>query len=144
MFSIAEKNIIYSQKDLYSQLGFSIHKENNDFYITSFPSIYSYKFKYEDFINIVRKLQEKNYKIIEGEFKQNDLVKKLFLSDSVLKYIATKACRMSVMVGVALDKIEMEKILKNMANILSPWNCPHGRPTMRLLNKSDDYDTEEK
>ena len=144
MFSIAEKNIIYSQKDLYSQLGFSIHKENNDFYITSFPSIYSYKFKYEDFINIVRKLQEKHYKIIEGEFKQNDLVKKLFLSDSVLKYIATKACRMSVMVGVALDKIEMEKILKNMANILSPWNCPHGRPTMRLLNKSDDYDTEEK
>ena len=144
MFSIAEKNIIYSQKDLYSQLGFSIHKENNDFYITSFPSIYSYKFKYEDFINIVRKLQEKNYKIIEGEFKQNDLVKKLFLSDSVLKYIATKACRMSVMVGVALDKIEMEKILKNMANILSPWNCPHGRPTMRLLNKSDEYDTEEK
>ena len=47
---------------------------------------------------------------------------------------------MSVMVGVALDKIEMEKILKNMANILSPWNCPHGRPTMRLLNKLDDFD----
>ena len=101
--------------------------------------IYSYKFKYEDFVNIVRKLQEKNYKIIEGEFKNNDLVKKLFLSDSVLKYIATKACRMSIMIGVTLDKVRMEKILSDMAKILSPWNCPHGRPTMRLLNKLDEF-----
>ena len=140
MFSIAEKNTIYSQKELYAQLGFNIYKEQHDIYITSFPSIYSYKFKYEDFINIAKKLQEKNYKIIEGEFKNNDLVKKLFLSDSVLKYIATKACRMSIMIGVTLDKVKMEKILSDMAKILSPWNCPHGRPTMRLLNKLDDFD----
>ena len=140
MFSIAEKNTIYAQKELYAELGFNIHKEQNDIYITSFPSIYSYKFKYEDFVNIVRKLQEKNYKIMEGEFKNNDLVKKLFLSDSVLKYIATKACRMSIMIGDSLDKVRMEKILADMAKILSPWNCPHGRPTMRLLNKLDDFD----
>ena len=139
MFSIAEKNTIYAQKELYGELGFNIHKEQNDIYITSFPSIYSYKFKYEDFVNIVRKLQEKNYKIIEGEFKNNELVKKLFLSDSVLKYIATKACRMSIMIGTSLDKVKMEKILSDLSKILSPWNCPHGRPTMRLLNKLDDF-----
>ena len=137
MFSIAEKNTIYSQKELYSQLGFNMHKEQEDLFITSFPSIYSYKFKYEDFVNIVRKLQEKNYKIIEGEFKNNDLVKKLFLSDSVLKYIATKACRMSIMIGVTLDKSRMEQVLSDMSKILSPWNCPHGRPTMRLLHELD-------
>ena len=137
MFSIAEKNTIYSQKELYSQLGFNMHKEQEDIFITSFPSIYSYKFKYEDFVNIVRKLQEKNYKIIEGEFKNNDLVKKLFLSDSVLKYIATKACRMSIMIGVSLDKTRMEQVLSDMSKILSPWNCPHGRPTMRLLYELD-------
>ena len=137
MFSIAEKNTIYSQKELYSQLGFNIHRERDDIFITTFPSIYSYKFKYEDFVNIVRKLQEKNYKIIEGEFKNNDLVKKLFLSDSVLKYIATKACRMSIMIGVTLDKVRMEQVLSDMSKILSPWNCPHGRPTMRLLHELD-------
>ena len=137
MFSIAEKNTIYSQKELYSQLGFNMHKEQEDIYITSFPSIYSYKFKYEDFVNIVRKLQEKNYKIIEGEFKNNDLVKILFLSDSVLKYIATKACRMSIMIGESLDKSRMEQVLSDMSKILSPWNCPHGRPTMRLLYELD-------
>ena len=138
MFSIAEKNTIYSQKELYSQLGFTIHKEQDDIFITSFPSIYSYKFKYEDFVNIVRKLQEKNHKIIGGEFKNNDLVKKLFLSDSVLKYIATKACRMSIMIGVTLDKVRMEQVLSDMSKILSPWNCPHGRPTMRLLHEFDE------
>ena len=140
MFSIAEKNTIYSQKELYSQLGFNLIQEQDNIYITTFPSIYSYKFKYEDFVNIVRKLQDKNHKIITEEFKSNknnDLVKKLFLSDSVLKYIATKACRMSIMIGVTLDKNRMEQVLSDMSKILSPWNCPHGRPTMRLLHELD-------
>ena len=53
--------------------------------------------------------------------------------NSVLKYIATKAYRMSIMIGVTLDKNRMEQVLSDMSKILSPWNCPHGRPTMRLL-----------
>ena len=133
LFSIAEKNTIFLQKDLYEQLGFNIHKENDNIFLTSFPSIYSYKFKYEDFVNIVRKLQDKNFKIVENKLNKDDMIKKLFLSDSVLKYIATKACRMSVMVGEALDIKRMRQILEDMSLILSPWNCPHGRPTMRLL-----------
>lgn len=28
---------------------------------------------------------------------------------------------------------QMEKILANLAELRSPWNCPHGRPTMRHL-----------
>ena len=32
MFSIAEKNTIYMQKELYSQLGFNIHKEGDDIF----------------------------------------------------------------------------------------------------------------
>ena len=52
MFSIAEKNLIYLNEEIYSQLGFEIKKELDDLYILTFPSIYSYRSKY-DFINIV-------------------------------------------------------------------------------------------
>jgi DNA mismatch repair protein PMS2 len=133
MFSIAEKNLIYLNKEIYSQLGFEIKKELDDLYILTFPSIYSYRFKYEDFINIVNKLKENNYKMKEDKIDKNALIKKLFLSDRVLKYIATKACRMSIMIGDTLNDKKMRSIINNMSNLISPWNCPHGRPTMRFL-----------
>ncbi|XP_020574712.1 DNA mismatch repair protein PMS1 isoform X2 [Phalaenopsis equestris] len=46
---------------------------------------------------------------------------------------ASRACRMSVMIGDPLAKPDMKKILKSLVDLKSPWNCPHGRPTMRHL-----------
>ncbi|KAA8549170.1 hypothetical protein F0562_000854 [Nyssa sinensis] len=51
----------------------------------------------------------------------------------VCAMLASCACRSSVMVGDSLGRNEMQKILEHMANLKSPWNCPHGRPTMRHL-----------
>ncbi|XP_020101043.1 DNA mismatch repair protein PMS1 isoform X4 [Ananas comosus] len=47
--------------------------------------------------------------------------------------LASRACRTSVMIGDPLTKTEMQKILNNLTGLKSPWNCPHGRPTMRHL-----------
>lgn len=46
---------------------------------------------------------------------------------------ASRACRSSIMIGKALDKGQMERVVAKMATIEQPWNCPHGRPTMRHL-----------
>ncbi|KAF9788005.1 hypothetical protein BJ322DRAFT_1002088 [Thelephora terrestris] len=46
---------------------------------------------------------------------------------------ASRACRKSVMIGDSLNRQQMIKILQNMSTIEQPWNCPHGRPTMRHL-----------
>ncbi|KAK8865970.1 hypothetical protein IAR55_001119 [Kwoniella newhampshirensis] len=48
---------------------------------------------------------------------------------------AMRACRKSVMIGKALTKGQMVQLLRNMGTIDQPWNCPHGRPTMRHLTK---------
>lgn len=47
--------------------------------------------------------------------------------------LASRACRSSVMIGDALCKKDMETILQHLSTLNSPWNCPHGRPTMRHL-----------
>ncbi|KAG2312078.1 hypothetical protein Bca52824_023635 [Brassica carinata] len=47
--------------------------------------------------------------------------------------LASRACRSSVMIGDPLRKNEMQKIVEHLADLDSPWNCPHGRPTMRHL-----------
>lgn len=47
---------------------------------------------------------------------------------------ASRACRKSVMVGMPLKLQQMVAIVRHMGTMDQPWNCPHGRPTMRHLS----------
>jgi DNA mismatch repair protein PMS2 len=54
-------------------------------------------------------------------------------SSSLRSMFASKACRKSVMIGDSLNMNEMRRIIVHLNEIDKPWNCPHGRPTMRHL-----------
>jgi DNA mismatch repair protein PMS2 len=61
----------------------------------------------------------------------------------VRKMFAMRACRSSIMIGKTLTTRQMERVVRNMGTIDKPWNCPHGRPTMRhlmSLGQWDEYD----
>ncbi|TFK51203.1 DNA mismatch repair protein MutL [Heliocybe sulcata] len=47
---------------------------------------------------------------------------------------AMRACRKSVMIGMSLTRSQMTTVIRHMGTIEQPWNCPHGRPTMRHLS----------
>lgn len=47
--------------------------------------------------------------------------------------LASRACRGAVMIGTALNISDMRRIIKQLSQIDNPWNCPHGRPTLRHL-----------
>lgn len=51
----------------------------------------------------------------------------------VQKILAMRACRSSIMVGKTLTGRQMEKVMRHLGEMEKPWNCPHGRPTMRHL-----------
>ena len=51
----------------------------------------------------------------------------------VRKMFAMRACRSSIMIGKALSRRQMATVLAHMGEMDKPWNCPHGRPTMRHL-----------
>lgn len=51
----------------------------------------------------------------------------------VRKMFAMRACRSSIMIGKALSRQQMERVVRHMGEMEKPWNCPHGRPTMRHL-----------
>jgi DNA mismatch repair protein PMS2 len=59
--------------------------------------------------------------------------KKRFLLPKLMSTFASKACRQAVMIGMPLDPKQMEKIVSQLSSIDQPWNCPHGRPTLRHL-----------
>lgn len=51
----------------------------------------------------------------------------------LLDMFASRACHSSVTIGQALSLSEMKKIVNHMSELDHPWNCPHGRPTLRHL-----------
>jgi DNA mismatch repair protein PMS2 len=58
----------------------------------------------------------------------------------VRKLLASKACRGSVMIGKALTEKQMRGIVSDLGGLEKPWNCPHGRPTMRHLCALDGFE----
>ena len=49
----------------------------------------------------------------------------------VRRMFAMRACRSSIMIGKTLTLKQMGALVRKMGDIDKPWNCPHGRPTMR-------------
>lgn len=58
----------------------------------------------------------------------------------VRKMFAMRACRSSVMIGKALTSSQMYTLVRHMGELDKPWNCPHGRPTMRHLCRLEAWD----
>lgn len=58
----------------------------------------------------------------------------------VRKMFAMRACRSSIMIGKTLTARQMQRVVYNMGTIDKPWNCPHGRPTMRHLMSLGQWD----
>lgn len=46
---------------------------------------------------------------------------------------AMRACRSSIMIGKPLTPKIMNRVVRHLGQLNKPWNCPHGRPTMRHL-----------
>lgn len=57
----------------------------------------------------------------------------------VRRMFAMRACRSSIMIGRTLTMRQMQGLVKHMGEIDKPWNCPHGRPTMRHLCSLGDW-----
>ncbi|GME38610.1 DNA mismatch repair protein [Neofusicoccum parvum] len=53
--------------------------------------------------------------------------------EKVQRMLAMRACRSSIIIGKTLTKRQMKGVVEKMGEIDKPWNCPHGRPTMRHL-----------
>lgn len=58
----------------------------------------------------------------------------------VRRMLAMRACRSSVMIGRTLTLCQMGALVKKMGEVDKPWNCPHGRPTMRHVCGFDGWE----
>ncbi|CAF0745405.1 unnamed protein product [Didymodactylos carnosus] len=73
--------------------------------------------------------------------EENSSIDQYYVSSKLRKLYASKACRKSVMIGSALSYNKMRIITDHLSTIQKPWNCPHGRPTIRHLFNFDQIES---
>lgn len=105
------------------------NEEDEDSLVRSFqlltlPTSHQTTFTVSDLEELIHLLSE------EGSSSSG---KRIPRPTKVQKMLAMRACRSSIMVGKTLTTKQMTQVARNMGEMEKPWNCPHGRPTMRHL-----------
>lgn len=126
-----EEVIVSNHIDLLGKNGFIVEMKNDNepgqkCLIKAFPQTGNIVFGIADFRELVVLFEENPGDTSVRPKKVRDI-------------FASRACRGSVMVGTALKDKDMDKIVRNLATLDKPWNCPHGRPTMRHLMDLDNW-----
>ena len=120
----ANEAILMDNVEIFRKNGFEFEIDQNaeamkKIKLVSLPTSRNWTFGVEDIEELIFMLSDS-----PGVMCRPSRVRKMF---------ASRACRMSIMVGTALNHTQMKKILCHMGEIEHPWNCPHGRPTMRHM-----------
>ena len=57
--------------------------------------------------------------------------------DTVLSKLATMACKAAIKGNMNISVLEAKALIEELMSLDNPYNCPHGRPTMIFMSKSD-------
>lgn len=133
--SVIDEMLISDNIEIFERNGFKISIDEDAspgerVKILSLPVSKRTLFDVNDFIEIVDMIREDT-----GYSKTNIRCSKL------RAMLAMRACRSSIMIGKPLNRTTMTKVVRNLSELDKPWNCPHGRPTMRHLIELKNCDT---
>lgn len=122
----AAKSTLLDNEDVFRKNGFIIKREETsegteNLFLTSIPVSEKTIFGKSDIDEMIFMLQE------------DSSHSKMCRPSRIRSMFASRACRKSVMIGKSLSKADMRRLVSHMGEIDQPWNCPHGRPTMRHL-----------
>ena len=57
--------------------------------------------------------------------------------DTILSKLATMACKAAIKGNMNISVLEAKALIEELMSLDNPYNCPHGRPTMIFMSKSD-------
>uniref|UniRef100_A0A7E4VU38 DNA_mis_repair domain-containing protein n=1 Tax=Panagrellus redivivus TaxID=6233 RepID=A0A7E4VU38_PANRE len=120
LLSPVQFQILVTNLDYFENCGFTFEIKEDHAKLSSVPNFYEHSFGADDVDEILAHLEQ-----FPGQY---------YRSQRMLKAAASKACRRSIMVGDDLEKRQIRKLITNLSTLKNPWNCPHGRPTIRLLH----------
>ncbi|KAK3338209.1 hypothetical protein B0H65DRAFT_552687 [Neurospora tetraspora] len=128
-----EEEIILEHLPILSQNGFSVHVDTSGSSpVGSRCQLLSLPLSRETTFSVAD-LEELIFLLGDNPHPSSSTTTAIPRPSKVRKMFAMRACRSSIMIGRALSGAQMEKVVRHMGEMEKPWNCPHGRPTMRHL-----------
>ncbi|KAI5952884.1 PMS1 [Candida jiufengensis] len=123
--NVIDEMLVQDHEQVFHKNGFKITinndlKPGSKISLNSLPVYKNIMFDTNDFYELITLINEQ---------PSNKNIK----CSKIRKILAMKACRGSIMIGTSLSRNKMIDIVKNLSKLDKPWNCPHGRPTMRHL-----------
>ncbi|MEG1502201.1 MAG: DNA mismatch repair endonuclease MutL [Synergistaceae bacterium] len=112
------KPIVYSNENELKKLGFTFDEKN----LLGVPDI-----RGKGHLNPIELLRSA-LKGIENETDKSKIDREVWWR------IARLACRNAVKLGWHIEKSEAEELMNRLKSCETPFTCPHGRPTIYLLN----------
>lgn len=124
--SVVEEVLVIDHMSIFYENGFRFEVDENcapgkRIRLTSMPNLKGKNFNLDDFNELINTINSDSN--IGGKIK----------CSKIRSICAMKACRSLIMIGQTLSQSTMEHVVQNLATLNKPWNCPHGRPTMRHL-----------
>ena len=121
--SMQEEEILKSNQEYFRQFGFEIeHFGGREYCISAVPSnLYGFT-EEELFLEMLDRLEANNSK---------DAL------DVVASRIATMACKAAVKGNHTMSDQEAEKLIDELLTLENPYHCPHGRPTIIAMTKTE-------
>ncbi|XP_053211527.1 mismatch repair endonuclease PMS2-like [Panonychus citri] len=121
-----QESIIASNLETFERLSFKIEIRDENppgskVYLASVPTSQDAVFGKDEIEEILAQIEE------TGSGCNN------YKPEKMIKMIASRACRKSIMINDSLDHKRMRNVLNNLVHLRNPWICAHGRPTIRFL-----------
>lgn len=125
--NVIDELVVLDNLDIFTKNGFKIKvtedaEADEKIQLISLPVSKRTNFDINDFHELIHLIKE------SGGLSKNSI-----RCSKIRSMFAMRACRSSVMIGKPLNKKTMSKIVEHLSELHKPWNCPHGRPTMRHL-----------
>ena len=123
--SIIDEILVLDNKDVFERNGFKFEIDEEQkcgkrIKLTAIPYSKGHTFNLQDFNELINLLNDNG---------NNRDIK----CQKIRSLCAMKACRSLIMIGQSLLANTMTRVVENLSKLNKPWNCPHGRPTMRHL-----------
>ncbi|CAN8030988.1 unnamed protein product [Ixodes persulcatus] len=118
------ESVLIENREVFEKNGFAFEVDESQpssrkVKLVSVPASGSWQFGKEDVDELIFMLSDNPHTVCRPS--------------KVRQMFASRACRKSVMVGMPLTLATMGKVVSHLGELHHPWNCPHGRPTMRHL-----------
>ena len=133
-----EEEIVRENMETFSNSGFEFQESiEGGLHVTSVPHCKGMTFGSSDILEMIDMIERGERSLWHLEASSTGITNEQGIHavypSRFKSLLASKACRTSIMIGKALTAQKMKEIVCNLSTLVSPWNCPHGRPTMRHL-----------